>query len=111
MLSVKVFRRANFPSSGLPATRAGYLSILQFKQFKTIDFSETIGSALIARNEKVEPKSRISQKEIHPKSNGEAGPHSKSAAGSGICKGREEREILRRKSPTIAVALRGSVKA
>src|SRR5260370_13974596 len=110
MLSVKVFSRANFPSSNLPAMRAGYLSTLQFKQFKTSDFSRAIGSAFIARNEKVEAKSRISQKETHPRSKREASSRSQSAAGSRIRKGREDREILRWKSPTVAVALRGSGK-
>jgi uncharacterized membrane protein YkvA (DUF1232 family) len=56
------------------------LSILQFKQFKTIDFSGTVGSALKARNDKVEAKSPISQKEIRPRSKREARAHSESAS-------------------------------
>jgi hypothetical protein len=62
MLSADVFRQENFPSSGLPAARAGYLSSLQFKQFKTIDFSGAMGSPLIARNEKSEEEDGIAQK-------------------------------------------------
>src|ERR1700686_5287555 len=67
-------------------------------------------SAFIARNEKIEAKSRISQKENHPRSKREARSRSQSAAGRRIRKGREDREILRWKSPTVAVALRGSGK-
>jgi hypothetical protein len=63
MLFADVFRRENFPSSGLPAACAEYFSILQFKQFKTIDFSGGMGSALIARNEKSEEEDGAAQKE------------------------------------------------
>src|SRR6266480_5076765 len=66
-----------------------------------------MGSAFIARNEKVEAKNRISQKEARRKSKREAGSDSKRAVGSGIREISDNREVLRRKRSTVAVALPG----
>src|SRR2546421_9295881 len=67
-------------------------------------------SAFIARNEEVEAKSRSSQKDIQG-DKGKQGSRFKRPSRSGIRGSGEEREILRRKSPTAAGALRGSGKA
>ena len=69
-----------------------------------------MGSALIAGNEKVEAKDRVSQKEAKGKGKREAGSGSKRAIGSGIREVGDNREVLRWKRPTVAITLSGSGK-
>src|SRR5438874_11175402 len=67
-------------------------------------------SAFIPRDEKSEEENGIAQKETCREGNGEAKSLPKRTVGSRVREGRDQREVLRGKSATVAAAVHGSGK-